>query len=253
MKRVVVVGASTGLGRSIGIGLAQRGAHVALLARRLEKIEAAAAEAGNGAVAIACDATDASSCRAAIDAAADTLGGIDTVIYAAAVGPLVRIKDATAEEWRSTFETNVIGASLVTAAALPYVTASTGNVLFMSTTGASYTGPWAGLAVYQVTKAAMDRLVESWRMEHAGVNFTRVTIGECPGGEGDAQTQFNQGWDRSLAGEVAGSWFARGYLSGAMIDVEHLVEMFAALVNAGPSLQVPSITMIPRPAMPPIA
>ena len=48
-KRVVVVGASTGLGRCIGIGLAQRGEQVTLLARRLEKIQEAAQEAEDSA------------------------------------------------------------------------------------------------------------------------------------------------------------------------------------------------------------
>jgi len=251
MKRVVVVGASTGLGRCIGIGLAQRGAHVALLARRVAKVAAAAAEAGNGALAIECDVTDPASCQRAIAEAAAGLGGIDTVIYAAAIGPLVRLKDADAAMWRATFDTNVVGASLVTAAALPHVADSSGNVLFMSTTGASYTPPWPGLGVYQVTKAALERLVDAWRTEHPGVNFTRVTVGECGGGSGDAQSHFNVDWDRSLAGEMASAWFARNYLGTALIDVEHLIEMFEALVNSGPSLQIPSITLIPRPAIPP--
>ncbi len=53
--RTVVVGASSGLGRCIAIGLAQRGAHVAMLARRRERLEAAAREAGPGSLAIECD------------------------------------------------------------------------------------------------------------------------------------------------------------------------------------------------------
>jgi len=249
-KRVVVVGASTGLGRCIAIGLAQRGSQIALMGRRQDKIEAAAEEAGNGATAIVCDATDEASCATAIDTAAERLGGIDTVIYAAAIGPLVRLKDAGARAWRETFDTNVIGASLVTAAAMPYVTESVGSVLYLSTTGASYTPPWPGLGVYQVTKAALDRLVEAWRAEHPGINFTRVTVGECGGGQGDAQSHFNTEWDRALAGDFAVSWFTRGYMGPALIDVEHLVEMFAALVNAGQSMQVPAITLIPRQAIP---
>src|SRR3954463_9360867 len=51
--RAVVVGASSGLGRCIGVGLAQRGANVALLARRRDNLEDAAKQAGNGTAAIA--------------------------------------------------------------------------------------------------------------------------------------------------------------------------------------------------------
>ncbi|WP_033715889.1 SDR family NAD(P)-dependent oxidoreductase, partial [Mycobacterium avium] len=71
----MVVGASSGLGRCIGVGLAQRGDRVALLARRRQRIEAAAKDAGPGAVAIECDVTDQASCASAIGEAADALGG----------------------------------------------------------------------------------------------------------------------------------------------------------------------------------
>jgi len=124
MSRTVVVGASSGLGRCIGVGLAQRGDQVALLARRLQRIEAAAKDAGPGAIAVECDVTDEASCRSAIGAAADALGGIDNIVYTPAVGPLVRMVDTDADTWRRIFDTNVIGASLVTAAAIPHLTAS---------------------------------------------------------------------------------------------------------------------------------
>ena len=45
--RTVVIGASSGLGRCIGVGLAQRGSKVALMARRKDRLESAAAEAGD--------------------------------------------------------------------------------------------------------------------------------------------------------------------------------------------------------------
>ena len=64
--RAVVVGASSGLGRCIGVGLGQRGAQVALLARRHDLLLDAAKEAGPGTLAIACDVTDPSSGQAAL-------------------------------------------------------------------------------------------------------------------------------------------------------------------------------------------
>jgi NAD(P)-dependent dehydrogenase (short-subunit alcohol dehydrogenase family) len=91
--RTVVVGASSGLGRSIATGLGQRGATVALLARRLDRLADAAREAGRGALAITCDVTDDSSCRTAIDEAAHGLGGIDALVYATGIGPLGHLVD----------------------------------------------------------------------------------------------------------------------------------------------------------------
>ena len=126
LMRAVVVGASSGLGRSIATGLGRRGATVALLARRLERLVDAAREAGPGSLAVACDVTDEESCRAAIEEAAHSLGGIDALVYATGIGPLGNLVDITAETWRRTFDTNVIGAALVTAAAIPHLTETRG-------------------------------------------------------------------------------------------------------------------------------
>src|SRR6478672_7053852 len=130
--RTVVVGASSGLGRCIGIGLAQRGAHVALLARRRENLEDAAKEAGPSTLAIECDVTDEASCRSAIAEAVKGLGGIDALVYAPGIGPLGPLADTDAATWRRVFDTNVTGAALVTSAAVSHLTASNGIALYLS-------------------------------------------------------------------------------------------------------------------------
>src|SRR5690349_24568609 len=128
--KTVVVGASSGLGRCIGIGLAQRGAHVALLARRKARLDAAAQEAGPGTLAIACNVTDETSCRSAIDEAARGLGKIDALVYTPAIGPLARLVDVDADTWRRVFDTNVTGAARITAAAIPYLEETGGTAAF---------------------------------------------------------------------------------------------------------------------------
>ena len=122
--RTVVVGASSGLGRCIGVGLAKRGAQTALLARRMDRLEAAAKEAGPGTIALVCDVTDPASCHAAIEEAAAGLGGIDALVYTPAIGPLASLVDTDVDTWRQVFDTNVIGAALVTTAAIPHLTAA---------------------------------------------------------------------------------------------------------------------------------
>ncbi|HMQ28857.1 MAG TPA: SDR family oxidoreductase, partial [Acidimicrobiales bacterium] len=84
--RTVVVGASSGLGRCIGIGLAQRGDEVALLARRRERLESAAAEAGEHAHVVECDVPDDASVKTVVEEAVTALGGIDGLVYAPAIG-----------------------------------------------------------------------------------------------------------------------------------------------------------------------
>jgi NAD(P)-dependent dehydrogenase (short-subunit alcohol dehydrogenase family) len=245
--RTVVVGASSGLGRCIGIGLAQRGAQVALLARRRERLEQAAKEAGPGTLAIACDVTDEESARAAIADAAAGLGGIDALVYATGIGPLSRIEDVEAATWRKAFDTNVTGAAVITSAALPHLAASEGRAVFLSSVSASMTPPWPGLAAYAVSKAALDKLVEAWRAEHPYIGFTRLVVGDCAGGEGDGMTEFANSWDTDLAAEFGMVWFNRNYLAGVLIDVEELITAVDAVLRSGASLSMPSVTVAPRP------
>jgi NAD(P)-dependent dehydrogenase (short-subunit alcohol dehydrogenase family) len=248
--RTVVVGASSGLGRCIGIGLAKRGAQVALLARRRDRLDEAAAEAGPEALAIACDVRDEASCGSAIEEAASALGGIDALVYATGIGPLTRIADTDAVTWRRVFDTNVTGASLVTAAAIAALTASSGTAIYLSSVSASLTPPWPGLGAYGVSKAALDKLVEAWRSEHPAVGFTRLVVGDCAGGDGPGMTEFATGWDPQLATELGPVWVERNLLSGSLIEVEHLVEVVDAVLRGGRSMSIPSVTVAPRPPAP---
>jgi NAD(P)-dependent dehydrogenase (short-subunit alcohol dehydrogenase family) len=245
-SRTVVVGASSGLGRCIAAGLGQKGEHLALLARRHDRLLEAAKEAGPDAVAIQCDVTDPTSCQDAIDQAVQKLGGIDALVYATGVGPLKKLVDIDRDIWHSTFDTNVVGAALITAAAVPHLEASQGVAAYLSSVSASATPPWPGLGAYAVTKAALDKLVEAWRAEHPGVGFTRVVVGDCAGGEGDSMTEFASGWDAELAVEVMPTWVARDYMAGALLDVEDLVRAVELVVRAGASACIPSIAVVPR-------
>jgi NADP-dependent 3-hydroxy acid dehydrogenase YdfG len=246
--RAVVVGASSGLGRCIGVGLAQSGASVALLARRQERLVEAAAEAGNGALAIRCDVTDPGSCKAAIDEAAAGLGGIDALIYATGVGPLSRVEDLDVATWHWALDTNVIGANSITSAALPHLKESSGTAAYLSSISTSQTAPWPGLAGYLVSKAALDKLVECWRAEHPTVGFTRVVVGDCAGGEGDAMTEFANAWDTELATEFGTGWFTSGLITGQLLPVSELVRVVETIVSGGALTSIPTVIVAPRPA-----
>lgn len=245
--RVVVVGASSGLGRCIGVGLGQRGAQVALLARRRERLEAAAQEAGPGTSVIECDVTDTASVNAAIEKAAADLGGFDALIYTPGIGPLARLVDTDADTWQATFATNVTGAAITTAAAMPHLTASRGTAVYLSSVSASLTAPWPGLGAYAVSKAALDKMIDAWRIEHPAVGFTRCIVGDTAGGEGDSMTGFASNWDWDLAAELHPIWSSRGMITGALMDVDDLVGAVHEVLSRGASVTIPSITVTPRP------
>lgn len=244
--RTVVIGASSGLGRSLGVALASRGEPVALLARRKKRLDDAAAEGGPTAVAIECDVTDHESCTSAMDQAVAHLGGIDALVYTTGLGILSRVEDLTADDWARAFATNVTGASIATSVALPHLRQSRGTAAYFSSISASLTPPWPGLAAYVVTKAALDKLVEAWHTEHPEVGFTRIAVGDCGGGEGPNATGFTEGWDAELATEFGMKWFERGYIAGALIDVDELVDTVSAVLNRRPSARIPSVTVVPR-------
>jgi NAD(P)-dependent dehydrogenase (short-subunit alcohol dehydrogenase family) len=220
-----------------------------LLARRQERLESAVKEAGAGTVAIPCDVTDAASCGKAVHEAIEILGGLDALVYTPAVGPLVGLIDTDAETWRRVFDTNVIGAALVTAAALPSLTESSGTAIYLSSVSASHTPPWPGLGAYAVSKAALDKLVEAWRVEHPTVGFTRLVVGECAGGEGESMTGFSDEWDPDLAAQFGPQWLA--HMSGALVDVEDLVTIVDSLLRHGGAVTMHSVTVAPRPVRSP--
>ncbi len=245
--RTVVVRASAGSGAVSASGSPTRGARTALLARRQQRLESAAEEAGPGTLALTCDVTSTESCQSAINQAAEGLGGIDALVYTPRIGPLARLVDTDAETWRRVLDTNVIGAALVTAAAIPHLTESSGTTVYLSSVGtASMTPPWPGLGAYAVSKAALDKLVEAWRGEHPTVGFTRVVVGECMGGEGDSVPEFANGWDQELAAEVMQVWLDRNYMSGAFVGIEDLIAIVDSLLRQGGSVAIPSVTVASR-------
>lgn len=246
MKRIAVVGASSGLGRSLGLGLAERGARVAFLARRKDLLESAAEEAGEGTVTAECDVTDEASVESAFEQVVSELGGLDGVVYSTGVGILRRIEELDPTAWQQAFATNVIGAHQVTRAALPHLRESSGVAVYLSSMSASLTSPWPGLGAYTVTKAALDKLVDAWRVEHPKVGFTRVIVGECGGGDGLGTSQFTTDWDRDLAGELYPIWTERGLIDFNLMDVQHLIEAIDNVLACGATASIPLMAVTPR-------
>ena len=233
---MLVMGASTGIGRTIGHHLCREGAHVAFAARRGELCEEAAKEAGGTTVGIACDVTDPARCEQVVDETVDRLGGLDDLVYATGLISLVALADADAGWWRRTFETNVMGASLVTRACLPHLERAGGTAVYLSSVS-SYTGPWPGLGVYTSTKAALNRMIDTWRVEHPHLGFARVGVGPTAGGANTAE------YDPGVATHRA-RWADLGLVSGAQADPMSIARA-VALILSEPG-RVWDITVQPR-------
>jgi NAD(P)-dependent dehydrogenase (short-subunit alcohol dehydrogenase family) len=225
--RVLVVGASSGIGREVAVQLAAGDARVVLAARRADRLVEAETEAGHGATSAVCDVRDPAQCDAVVATAVERLGGLDAVVYATAVDPLVRLVDTDLERWRQVYETNVFGASLVTRAALAPLTASGGRMVYISAT--SVGRPLPGMGAYETSKAALDELVRAWRGEHPEIGFCNVAVGNTLG------TEVHQTWDRDLLMELAPVWESRGYVHdngpGAMTVPDCATAVVAAITS----------------------
>jgi NAD(P)-dependent dehydrogenase (short-subunit alcohol dehydrogenase family) len=241
-KRVLVVGASSGIGWAIGVALGKAGARAALVGRRRDRVEEAAAEAGNGALGIAADVRDEGSCAAAVAAAVRAFGGLDAVVYCAAVSPLVLLKDASAEMWDDVVTTNVVGAALITKAALPHLADSMGRAIYLSSESVLSKDPWPGLGPYVVSKAALDKLVDGLRSEHPEIAFTRFVVGACGGADGHF-SEFASSWDQELFGELYSQWVQTGRLKSNLVDIEDLTDQILGILASGADLE----TIIIRP------
>ena len=175
-RRVLLIGGSAGIGRVVGQSLCAAGAHVAFAARRGHLCEEAAKEAPGTAIGLGCDVTDEAQCQHVVDATVEGLGGLDAVVYSTGLISLIALADADAGAWRRVLETNVMGASLVTKAALPHLKRSKGTAVYLSSVS-SMGGPWPGLGLYTASKAALNRMIETWRSEHPELGFARILVG----------------------------------------------------------------------------
>jgi NAD(P)-dependent dehydrogenase (short-subunit alcohol dehydrogenase family) len=240
-KRVLIVGASSGIGRALGIAAARSGARVAFAGRRLELLESAVKEADADALAVRCDATDESEVDAAVAATVLAFGGLDAVVYATAIDPLVRIADVDAAAWAHLMATNVIGASLITRAALNPLREVRGRVIYVSAT--SVGRPLPGMGAYATSKAALEELARAWRSEYRDVSFCTVAVGMTLG------TGVGDNWDPALLGELSAAWGPAGYMldnGPGVMNVDETADALLAVL-ASPTF-MPYVAVLPDPA-----
>ena len=169
----LVTGASSGIGEQTAVTLAGLGADVVVAARRVDRLDALVKridDAGGRAVAVDADVTDEDQARAAVAAAVERFGRLDTVVANAGVMLLGPIVDADTTEWRRMIELNTLGAMYTAHAALPHLLAAAEQeprrvadlVITSSVAGRRVR---QGSGVYNASKHAVGAFAEALRME----------------------------------------------------------------------------------------
>lgn len=226
----LVVGASSGIGRATVACLAQRGVPVVAAARRGQLLEELAEAHEPLVAAHPCDAADAEACAATVARAVSWSHEhgttLRTVVYAAGTAPLAPVADTDAEQWRHVLGVNLVGAAMVTRAALGHLRTVPGASLVLLSSH-SVGRPWPGLVPYAASKAGLVELARGLRAEEPAVRVVVVNVG-------NTITGFADGWDPELLVQASEAWVAGGYLRHDVLTAEVVGAAVADATEGGP-------------------
>lgn len=157
-ETVVVVGATSGIGRAIALGFAEEGADVVATSRSAERVERTASELrerGAETIERTCDATDRSDVTALRDAVIDAFGGVDVLVYSPSYIARETVLDVTEEQWDDVFDVQLKGAHRATQLFAREM--DEGAILHIASASAVTAIP--NLAAYSIAKGGIDTLV----------------------------------------------------------------------------------------------
>jgi NADP-dependent 3-hydroxy acid dehydrogenase YdfG len=177
-RRVLVTGASSGIGAATCRAFVARGAAVAMLARRKERLDELAEELGERAMAVRCDVTDLRSLETSVNEAADLLGGLDGVVAVAGRMMAGGITSGNPELWRELIDLNLIGPlATVRHATTRFPRSGRRDVVIVGSTGALT--PMPGVGIYAASKRGLEAAFDSLRLElaHYDINVSLVMPG----------------------------------------------------------------------------
>ena len=237
-NRMLVIGASSGIGKALAIAANARGARVALAARRIELLSTLAKQLDGSAHEL--DVSDPQAIEAVVADVAAIFGGLDAVVFTSAAVPFALIEDTDVTTWLHTYAVNAVGASHVLRASLPHMA---DNAVALVASSHDVGRPRAGVAAYHASKAALDEILRSWRAEHPELPVIRVSIGPTEG------TEILRGADRDLLADLYRVWAYEGQIPAEMSAVEDVANAllsFIAVARANPTVVSDIVHLAPR-------
>ena len=181
-KVALVTGASRGIGRAIGLRLAQAGAKVVVSSRKLENVQAVADEieaAGGEALAVQAHVGRPDDVVALVERTVEVFGRVDVAVNNAATnphfGPLLTADEG---QWDKILDTNTKGVFRVCQAVVPHMEAQRGGKIINLVSVAGLR-PSPGMGVYSVSKAAVIMLTQILAVElgHANIQVNAIAPG----------------------------------------------------------------------------
>lgn len=174
----LITGASSGIGEALARALAGRGAHVALAARRTDRVRALADElsaGGTEAMPITADVRDEAAVQAMVAATVERFGGMDILIPNAGFGYRASIAEGDTKRWKDMIDTNIFGVLLTLKYGTPPLVArGGGDVILLSSVAGRVVA--TGGAAYSATKFAVNAIAEALRHEVTRQNVRVTTL-----------------------------------------------------------------------------
>jgi 3-oxoacyl-[acyl-carrier protein] reductase len=156
-KRALVTGGSRGIGASIAVALAERGADVALTyhqaADRAADVVRTIEARGRRGVAIRADSADPAAVRRSVDEAVTALGGLDILVNNVGIARMGKFVDLSLADIDAILNTNVRATVLASQAAIPHL--GRGGCIITIGSNAAERAAFPGLAVYALSKSAL--------------------------------------------------------------------------------------------------
>jgi short-subunit dehydrogenase len=173
--RVVLTGASRGIGRALAAELAGRGARLGLIARGEDELRALCGELGELATPLPADVADREAVESAVGSFLERAGGIEVVVANAGIARYAPFAEQDPEDAERMVRTNLLGTiNTVRAALQPMLDRGNGHVVVISSGAGLRAFPWG--AVYGATKAAEKGFAEALRHELSGTGVSVTTV-----------------------------------------------------------------------------
>ena len=219
MKSALVTGGSSGIGLALARMLQDEGHGLTLVARRPEKLAAAAEELG--AESFAANVADEDACVAAVARHVEKWGGLDVLVNSAGIGIGGNFAQLETKKVDLQLDVNLRGTFIVTREALPLLRTSGGLILTLASIAGTI--PTPGLSIYGATKAALIAWTNSLNREEAEHGVRATTL--CPAFVATPMTDWT------------------GLPAEEMIQPDDIVELARALLRLSPRARVPSIVV----------
>jgi NADP-dependent 3-hydroxy acid dehydrogenase YdfG len=184
-KVALVTGASSGIGRAVALDLGKAGMRVALLARRIERLDAVRSmieAAGGTALCVAADLRVEADILAAFETVRARLGGVDVLVNSAGIGRVAPLMSGATADFRALLELNVLALAICTREAIAdmQLRGAAGHIVHIASMSAHRVQLGSGM--YAATKHGVRALTEGLRRElreaGSGIRVSAVSPGD---------------------------------------------------------------------------